>query len=110
MVIGVHCRVKTKKNRLTGKERVVEFPIYYDIGIDDIGGMVDYLVYWRFWPKSKTGMIDATADFNEIKKRRDDLIAWIEENDLRGDLEDIVETAWADIEKRLTVERKNKYK
>jgi RecA/RadA recombinase len=109
MVIGVHCRVKTKKNRLTGKERVVEFPIYYDSGIDDIGGMVDFLTYWKHWPTAKGGMVDATVDFDDVKMRREELIRWIEDNDLREDLEDIVEAAWADIEKRLAVGRKSKY-
>jgi RecA/RadA recombinase len=108
-VVGVHCRIKTKKNRLTGKERMVEVPIYYDTGIDDIGSMVDFLTYWKFWSKAKGGLIDATADFDGIKKRREDLIQWIEVNNLREDLEDIVEIAWADIEGRLTIERRNKY-
>jgi len=109
LVVGVHCRVRIRKNRLTGKERTVEFPIYYDTGIDDIGGMVDYLTYWKHWPKARGGLIDATADFDEVHKRRDDLIVWIEENGLRDDLEEIVEDAWNDIENRVKVERKNKY-
>ena len=107
--VGVHCRVKVKKNRLTGKERTVEFPIYYDTGIDDLGGMVDFLAYWGYWPKNKTGIIDASVDFNGIVKQRTALISWIEENDLRDDLEDVVEMAWADIERRLAVSRKSKY-
>jgi len=107
--IGVNCRVRVRKNRITGRERAVEFPIYYETGIDDIGGMVDFLVYWKYWPKDKGGFVDARADFEDIKKRRDDLIAWIESNDLREDLEDVVEAAWHDIEHRVAVERRNKY-
>lgn len=109
-VVGVHCRVRTKKNRITGKERTVEIPIYYDTGIDDIGSMVDFLTYWKFWNKGKGGLIDATADFDGVKKRREDIIKWLEENDLREDIEDIVEAAWTDIEGRLAVNRRNKYK
>ena len=107
--VGVNCRVKAKKNRITGKERTVEFPIYYATGIDDIGGMVDFLVYWKFWPKDKGGFIDASGDFDAVKKRREDLIGWVEENNLRRDLEDVVEIAWKSIEDRAEVERKNKY-
>ena len=109
MVVGVHCRIKTKKNRLTGKERTVEVPIYYESGIDDLGAMVDYLTYWKFWPKAKGGLIDATGDFEGVKKRREELIKWLEDNDMREDLEDIVEAAWDDIEARLSVGRKGKY-
>lgn len=109
MPVGVHCRVKLKKNRLTGKERTVEIPIYYDTGIDDIGGMVDYLTYWKFWPKNKGGVIDASSDFDGVTKRREDLIKWIEDNGMREDLEDVVEEAWHSIEARLSVERQSKY-
>lgn len=108
IVVGVHCRVKTKKNRITGKERVVEFPIYYDTGIDDIGGMIDFLVKWKFWP-TKAGLIDASADFDDAPRRREDLIQWVEETGLRTDLEDVVEAAWAELEKQVAVERKGKY-
>ena len=108
IVVGVNCRVKTKKNRLTGKERVVEFPIYFDTGIDDIGGMVDFLVYWRHWPKNQAGTIEA-VDFDGVKKQRDALVAWLEENELRKDLEEIVEDAWRTIEGRLEIKRRNKY-
>lgn len=109
VIIGVNCRVKTKKNRLTGKERSVEFPIYYDTGIDDIGGMVDFLVYWGHWAKDKSGSIDA-KDFDGVKKQREALVAWLEENELRGDLEEVVEEAWANIESKLEIKRENKYK
>lgn len=109
IVVGVNCRVKVKKNRITGRERTVEFPIYYDTGIDDIGGMVDFLTAWKIWDKAKGGFIDATPDFTGIKLRRDDLIKWVEDNDLREDLEDVVQTAWAQIEANIATERKSKY-
>lgn len=108
-VVGVHCRVKVKKNRLTGKERTAEIPIYYDTGIDDIGSMVDFLTYWKIWPKKAGGMIDASGDFDGVVRRREDLIKWIEDNDLREDLEEVVEVAWGGIEAKLSVERRSKY-
>ena len=108
-VIGVQCKVKVRKNRITGRERDVTIPIHFDTGIDDIGSMVDYLVYWKFWPKSDGGLINASADFDGVKKRREDLIAWLEANNLRDDLEDVVEAAWGDVERRLKVERVCKY-
>ena len=110
VVVGVYCRVTTRKNRRNGKVRTIEFPIYYDTGIDDIGGMVDFLTYWKVWPKNKSGVIDTSADFDDAAMRREDLIHWIEENDLRNDLEEIVEAAWKDVESQAAVERENKYK
>jgi len=109
LAVGVYCRVRVRKNRITGKDRTVSIPIYYETGIDDIGGMIDFLIYWKFWSKNKAGFIDATADFDNIKKGREDLVTWIEENSLRDDLEDIVEGAWTEIEKRAVVKRRCKY-
>lgn len=109
IVVGIYCRVKTKKNRITGRETTIEFPIFYDSGIDDIGGMVDFLTTWKFWSKNKSSMIDASPDFTDVVKRREDLIKWIEDNDLRVDMEDITELAWAEIQDQLKVGRKSKY-
>jgi|TARA_R110000751_G_scaffold152635_4_gene257784 RecA/RadA recombinase len=108
VVVGVTCRVKTKKNRFTGRERVVEFPIYFATGIDDIGGMIDYLTTWKVWPKTG-GKVDASKHFDGVAMRRADLITWVEENDVRADLEEVCEEAWQGIEARLTTARKSKY-
>lgn len=108
IVVGVTCRVKTKKNRFTGRERVVEFPIYYANGIDDIGGMVDYLTTWKVWPKV-AGKIDASKHFDDVKLRREDLIKWVEENQARDELEHICETAWQAVEEKLVTHRRSKY-
>lgn len=110
VVIGIRCKVKTKKNRITGKERVVEFPIYYATGIDDIGGMVDWLVFWKFWPKGgKNGVIDAGKHFDGIKGKREEIVRQLEEADLRADLEEIVEESWNKIEAKVAVKRESKY-
>ena len=107
--VGVVCRVRIRKNRITGKERQVEFPIYYDTGIDDIGSMIDYMVAWGHWKKKTGGVIDASSDFNNIMLKRESLIEWIEENKMREDLEDVVEAAWNGVETKLAVKRENKY-
>jgi len=106
--IGVNCRVTVKKNRLTGKVRTVEFPILYESGIDDIGGMIDWLVYWKVWP-NKGGLVDAGAAWPGVRERREDLVEWIEANDKREDLEDAVQEAWSAIEARIAPKRKGKY-
>jgi len=106
--VGVTCRVKIKKNRISGKDRTVEFPIYYDTGIDDVGGMIDWLTTYKFWKKAG-GCIDPSPDFDCGPLRRADLISHIEDEDLREELEIITEEAWANVEARVAVKRKSKY-
>lgn len=111
-VVGGHVRIQTKKNRMTGKERTVKFPIHYDTGIDDIGGMVDYLCDHKFWKRNKAGAIDCSVDLDlgvEGGIPREALIAWIYENDMRDALEEITEDAWQTIEEALRVKRPSKY-
>lgn len=108
MVVGVNCRVKIKKNRITGKERQIMFPIYYDSGIDDTGGMVDFLVYWGHWKKDKAGRIDA-GEFECKEMLTNALIAWIEENDKVDQLRDITKMVWDEVEEKAAVNRKPRY-
>lgn len=107
--VGINCRVQVKKNRLTGRDTTVEFPILYDTGIDDIGGMVDFLVTWKYWTKNDQGLIDVSRDFDRDKLKREPLIQWLDVNDLRDDLEDIVADAWVDLMAKVKMERKSKY-
>lgn len=105
--VGITSRAKVKKNRLTGREREVEFPIFYSVGIDDIGGMVDYLVAEGKWAKKKGGYID--ADDLGLSKRRDDLIAEIEDKEMEDDVKMVVAETWEEIEAACEVSRKSKY-
>lgn len=107
-VIGVISRIKTKKNRLTGKERTVEVPIYYSVGIDDIGSMVDFIAEYGRWNKAGA-YIDASDDFADVKLQRSTLISYIEENDLREEVEAIAEEVWLEKETRLDTHRRSKY-
>lgn len=107
--VGIVCRVAVKKNRLTGKEWTVEFPIYHSAGIDDVGGCIDFLVKEKHWPRNSSGTIDGTKDIDECKGRREALVRWIEENDMEDDLQEIVADVWRNIEAATRVERKSKY-
>lgn len=110
VVIGVNCRIKVKKNRLTGREWTAEVPIYYEHGMDDIGGMVDFLVHWKAWPKSKAGKIDCTSDFDFVGDH-EAVCRYIDTEGLREDLEDITEASWREVQKALAnkVQRTRKY-
>lgn len=106
--IGVKCRIKISKNKLTGKVREVSIPIYYDYGVDDIESCIDYLVENGYWPvKGRT--IDGTKDFDRLKGSKERLIRIIEEEDLEEELSQVVGEYWARFEESLIVVRKNKY-
>lgn len=104
--IGVTCLVKVKKNRMTGKERVVEIPIYHSFGMDDIGSCVAWLIEEKHW--SKAGGV-VTADEFKFKGSEEDLIAKIETDNEEKKLKLIVSEAWQDIESQCEVSRKKRY-
>lgn len=107
--VGVDVRIKTKKNKLTGKLGEVEVPIIFDYGLDDIGSMVDWLIEEGFWKKPKGAKhIDTGRDFfNDFN--RADLIAYIEKENLESKLISIVEESWNTIEESIKSNRKPKY-
>jgi RecA/RadA recombinase len=104
---GIVCHVRLKKNRVTGREREVEFPIYHSYGIDDVGGMVDWLVEKKHWSSNKTGFISAT-EFN-LNLRREDLVQKIEGTDLLMKMKGIVGQVWNQIEEETALQRKPRY-
>jgi len=107
--LGVVVKVMVKKNRLTGKERTVEVPIYHSFGIDDVGSCVDYLVDEKTWSKTGNGFIEATGLGPTFKKRRDDLIRKIEEEGMVEDLRSMVQKTWDEVEQECRVVRKKRY-
>jgi len=78
MKIGSKVLAKTTKNKLTGKWRDVQFPIYYQIGVDDVGSAIDYLVEnsnkWK-----KTGPT-VTCDMLGLKGYKTAVVKEIEES------------------------------
>lgn len=107
--IGIIAKAVVKKNRLTGKEWAVEFPLYFSTGIDDIGACVDYLTQIKYWPTTDSGIITAT-DFTDYKGKRETLIKKLQTENLEEDVIDIVSENWKEIEEACRVERRNKYK
>lgn len=107
--IGVICQAEVKKNRVTGKvgkDRSVEIPIYYDLGIDDIGSCVDYLIEEKHWKKIKN-----TIEAPELlfEGSRDKLIQHIEEEDLEKKVRVLVGKVWREIEEETRTQRKPRY-
>lgn len=108
--IGVVCKVKVSKNKITGKVREVEFPIYYDYGIDNIGSIIDFLVKEKCWKKADGGQkIDPQGDLGLVPSTRAKLIKDIEDGSLEDELNQIVAEEWKAIEDSLKLNRKSKY-
>ncbi len=110
---GVICEVRVKKGRLTGKDRTVRVPIYHSAGIDDIGGMIGYLVEWKRWSKAgkefdiQEGKIDA-VDF-KVELPYEKLVQHVIGNKLEDELKMLVTETWNEIETACAVQRVSKY-
>lgn len=116
--VGAKCLAEVRKNRVTGKigkDRMVQIPIYYDLGIDDIGSCVDYLIAEKHWQKIKK------EDGSEVKKKiysahdimcegtRGEIIAYIEDQDLEEQVRKLTGKVWRTIEQECLPNRKRRY-
>jgi len=80
MKIGSQILAKTTKNKLIGKWRDVSFPIYYQIGVDDVGSVVDYLLDRSpSWKKSGASI---SCDDLELKGYKSSVIQEIERDEV----------------------------
>lgn len=103
---GVRMAGKVEKNRVNGKLREFQAPIFYDYGLDDVGSTVDWLKAEKLWPM-KGSRINA-RHFGKVA-HRDDLIRWIEDNDKEKELRAVAKRGWDSIESQLRTDRKRRY-
>jgi RecA/RadA recombinase len=107
--IGRMVLVKIKKNRFTGKDRDIEIPIYWTYGFDDIGSCIDYLIEEKWWkPSTKVKGSFLCQDW-KFRGTREEIIAYIEENNLEKELRNITADLWNEIEAACAVDRKKRY-
>lgn len=105
--LGIHSKVRVKKNRLTGRDRTVVVPIYHSAGIDDVGGCVNYLIEEGHWEETKGGVI--TASEFEFSGKPETLIHKIEKDNREEELRQLVGEVWDAIEDACSVNRKGRY-
>jgi len=105
--IGQLTQIKCTKNKVTGKIRSIEVPIYYSYGVDDIGSMINFLMSEGRW-KRNGGIIHCPElNFNGTKNQ---LIQFIEDSKHgESKLKKIVWEQWNKIESELELGRKSKY-
>lgn len=107
--VGMNVVLNVKKNRLTGKEWKVEVPFLLQYGIDNVGGMVDYLVQEGHWKQAKGASTIQAEDF-QFTGTRAKLIAKIESEGIVRQLKSIVGDVWKASEEALIPDRPSRYK
>jgi recombination protein RecA len=124
--IGEYITAKVARTRITGKKHTIILPVYDQLGIDDVGSMIDWMQKELFWgvkkiqneeddddgdkKKKKKFLIDTGADFLEIEPvEREVLIHYIETNNKEDELKRIVQESWNTLESELSLQRKSRY-
>jgi hypothetical protein len=103
--IGVKTRCRITKNKTTGRQGEVEFPIYYSYGIDDVSSCVEFLLdegYWKGPTKSIVTDLNFTGSFTNLLKH-------IEENGLESEIASRCQSVWDELTAATKVQRKKKY-
>jgi len=106
MPVGVDTLVKVSKNKLTGKERKVGFPIYYDYGVDDIGSNVNFLVDLGHWAKKKQTIIAPEINFEGTFPN---LCQHVREERISDELVNLVGIVWNEKEEGIRLGWGSKY-
>jgi RecA/RadA recombinase len=105
---GVLVTLRVRKNRITGKDRIIQMPIYNTYGMDDVGSCVDYLVGEGHWTQAKNSGTITAEDF-DFRGKRAELIKHITDNSMEKDVTMTVADVWKDIEKAVAIKRKPRY-
>lgn len=109
--VGDTTRLKLTKNKVTGKQREVDFSLYYSYGVDDIGSCLTFLSTTGGYPKSARS-ITIDNDFRGIhlSGTQEKVAKEISENpELLLRLRLLVGDVWNDIESDVAFDRKAKY-
>jgi hypothetical protein len=101
--IGTHVIAEVFKNHLTGKRREVQFPVYYDYGIDDLSSCVNFLIDEKHW-KSDAPEINYRGEM-----KTESIVKHIEDGNFYQELYKTVYRVWNEIEEDLKLERKPRF-
>lgn len=104
--LGIISKCQVKKNRETGKDRTVEIPIYWSVGIDDLGSCVEYLIDEGRWKGTEANVKAKDFDWDGSKEG---LIEKIQSEGLEEELIAIVGETWREIESACELKRKPRY-
>lgn len=105
--IGIHTEAYIAKNKITGKRRHVFFPIYYDLGIDNITANINFLIGQEYIKPVDNSLEVPQFEFKKITINK--LIEHIEQNNLEGKLAELVGEAWNKREAAVELNRKPRF-
>jgi RecA/RadA recombinase len=110
--VGAVLKMETRKARGPWPYRSCFVTLYYDYGIDNTTSNLDYLYDWR----TATGQLAKSAEkpamWDGIEMKREDMVRFIEDNNLEAELDARVISKWNEEEKQaqyLTAGRKKKF-
>lgn len=106
--IGRTLELDIHKNRVSGWEGKFEVPFYRAHGIDDLGGVVDWLVEEKVWTKADKGA-KVTVPELDFSGSREALIAKIEAEDREQEVRALAGKRWQEIEEASAPKRKPRY-
>jgi len=104
--IGRIVKAEVTKNKITGKRRQCDFPIYDGFGIDDIQSCMDYIIKQGYWKKQGNGYVAQGLDVTGTRKA---IIDYIEEGNLEEKLKKITQKVWDEEEEKVKLQRKKRY-
>lgn len=107
--VGIYCRADVRKSRYTGRLSSVKVPILNELGIDDVGGCVNYLVDEKTWSKDSSGRITAKLGGKTCKGFDQDVCRWIEKEGLQAELRELVTGTWREIAEACRLGREPRY-
>jgi RecA/RadA recombinase len=105
--VGATIKLKTKKSKTPRPARECYVTFYFDYGIDNVIGNIDFLYDLRT-PKGEVKK-DTTIEWDGHEMTRHELVTYIESNGLEDELAKRTVEKWEDIENQIKTERKAKF-
>ncbi len=105
---GAQIKAKIEKTKLTGWEGTIEFPIYRQIGVDDIGSSIDFLIKnSEHWKKDKGIYV---VDSLRLQGAKSKLIQQIDyDKDLQQEIKKQLQEAWDSNERLSSIQRRCRF-
>jgi RecA/RadA recombinase len=107
--LGQITKVRITKNHITGWEGYVLVPFVRGVGVDDIGGCVDFLAEHHWSTKGKEDDKTINAEEFGVEGKREKIVQHIESNNKEKKLRMLVRKIWYQIEEEIKLKRKPRY-
>jgi len=105
--IGVTVKAKNTKSKTPRPYRECFIKLYFEYGLDDITTNIDYL-YGFLTPQGKL-VKNPRGNWDDKSMSRNELVKYIEENNVSKELKKKVKDKWEEIENSVKLNRRPKY-